>query len=142
MSAIHPIKSDIAAGSVYYYNDPSLKATYSHYCIVVNIDPAKDTVVLLVHASTKINKVKERRKNCPQETLVEISPIQYPEFSKGSIIDCNEVLERDVEVLRKLLAQQKLVKKPIMGLRLIKTLRTGIIASNLVSPNIQALLEE
>ena len=142
MSAIHPIKSDIEAGSVYYYNDPILKATYPHYCIVVNIDPTKDTVILLVHASHRINKVKERRKNCPEETLVAIIPIQYSEFSKESIIDCNEILERDVEMLRILLAQQKLEKKPIMGLRLVRMLRKGIIASNQVPQRIKDLLIE
>lgn len=142
MSAIHPIKCDVTAGSVYYYNDPSLKATYPHFCIVVNIDPSKDAVLLLVHASHRISKVRERRKNCSAETLVEISPIQYQGFDKQSIIDCNDVIERDVEVLRKLLTQHKLEKKPIMGLRFVRMLRKGIIASDQVSPNTKALLEE
>ena len=142
MSAIHPIKSDIVAGSVYYYNDPKLKATYPHYCIVVNIDPSKDAVLLLVHASHRISKAKERRKDCPQETLVEISPVQYPGFDKESIIDCNDVFDRDVGMLTRLLDQHKLEKKPVMGLRLVRMLRNGIIASNQVSPNIKALLTE
>lgn len=142
MSAIHPIKSDITVGSVYYYNDPGLKATYSHYCIVVNIDPLKDAVVLLVHASHKISKVRERRKNCPEETLVGISPIQYSGFDRESIIDCNDVLERDVDMLTRLLAKHKLEKKPVMGLRLVRMLRKGIIASNEVPPNTKALLKE
>ncbi|MGA2670645.1 MAG: hypothetical protein ABSF21_04440 [Dehalococcoidia bacterium] len=142
MSAIHPIKSDITAGSVYYYNDPRLRATYSHYCIVVNIDPAKDTDIILVHASHKIDKVKKRRKNCPDETLVEITPIQYAGFDKESVIDCNDVFVRDVELLANKLGQGKLVKMPIMGLRLVRKLREGIIASNQVSQHIKDLLKE
>jgi len=142
LSAIHPIKSDITAGSVYYYNDPRLRATYSHYCIVVNIDPAKDTDIILVHASHKIDKVKKRRKNCPDETLVEITPIQYAGFDKESVIDCNDVFVRDVELLANKLGQGKLVKMPIMGLRLVRKLREGIIASNQVSQHIKDLLKE
>jgi hypothetical protein len=143
LSTIHPIKSDITAGSVYYYNDPRLRATYSHYCIVVNIDPSKDTDIILVHASHRIDKVKKRRKNFfPEETLVEISPIQYSGFGKESIIDCNDVFVRDVEMLASKLAQQKLVKKPVMDLRLVRKLRKGIIASNQVSQHIKDLLTE
>jgi len=142
LSTIHPIKSDIAAGSVYYYNDPALKATYSHYCIVINIDPSKDAVLLLVHASHRISKVKERRKDCPDETLVEISPIQYSGFDKESVIDCNGVLERGVEMLRRKLAKGKLVKKPVMDLRLVRKLRKGVIASKQVPKRIKGLLAE
>ena len=137
MPTIHPIKSDIAAGSVYYYNDPSLRTTYPHYCIVVNINPSKDALLLLVHAS---HKVRNRRKNCPEETLVEISPIQYPGFDTESIIDCNDVIERDIEMLGRLLAQHRLEKKPVMGLRLVRLLRKGIIASDLTTPNVKARL--
>lgn len=142
MSAFHPIKSDVTAGSVYYYNDPGLKSTYPHYCIVVNINPSKDAVLLLVHASHRISKVKERRKGYPQETLVEIGPIQYPGFDKQSIADCNDVMERDVEALRRLLAQHRLVKKPVMDLRLVRMLRKGIIASDQVAQTTKDLLEE
>jgi len=142
LSTLHPIKSDVIAGSVYYYNDPGLKSTYPHYCIVVNINPSKDTVLLLVHASHRISKVKERRKGYPQETLVEIDPTEYPGFDKQSIIDCNDVMERDVEVLRRLLAQRKLVKKPVMGLRLVRRVRKGIIASDQVAQTTKDLLDE
>lgn len=142
MSTLHPIKSDVIAGSVYYYNDPGLKSTYPHYCIVVNINPSKDTVLLLVHASHRISKVKERRKGYPQETLVEIDPTEYPGFDKQSIIDCNDVMERDVEVLRRLLAQRKLVKKQVMGLRLVRRVRKGIIASDQVAQTTKDLLDE
>lgn len=142
MPTTHPVRSDIEAGSVYYYNDPRLRATYPHFCIVVNIDPSKDTVILLVHASHKINKVRERRNDCPEETLVEISPIQYSGFDKKSIIDCNEILKIDIEVLASKLDQRKLEIKPLMGLRLVRMLRKGLIASNQISPHIKALLTE
>ncbi|MBN2186368.1 MAG: hypothetical protein JW732_02835 [Dehalococcoidia bacterium] len=142
MPTTHPIKSSIEAGSVYYYSDPSLKSTYPHYCIVVNIDPSKEGVIFLVHASHRINKVRERRKGCPKETLVEISPLQYSEFNKKSIIDCNEVLERDIDVIASKFDQRKLEIKPVMGLRLVRILRKGLIVSNQISPHIKSLLKE
>jgi hypothetical protein len=92
--ANHPIRSNITAGSVYQYSDPELGSTYSHYCIVVNIDPLKDKVIFLVYPSRRIDKVRNRRKGCPVETLVEITPTQYSGFEKTFIIDCNVILER------------------------------------------------
>jgi len=138
----HPIWSDIKAGSVYYYNDPALKSTYSHYCIVVNVDPGKDTAIFLVYASHRISMVQKRRKGLPRETLIEISPDQYPEFTKKSVIDCNVVLERTISMLANQFDQRKLDIKPVMGLRLVKMLRRGIIASNQIAPRIQNLLKD
>jgi hypothetical protein len=140
--ANHPITSDIKAGSVYYFNDPDLKSTYPHYCIVVNIDPTKDTAIFLVYSSHKISKVRERAKGCPAETLVEIAPNQYSEFRTKSIIDCNRVLERSIELLANKFDQGKLEIKPIMGLRLVRILRKGLIASDQIDERIKLLLKE
>jgi len=138
----HPIKTDIVDGSVYYYSDPDLQSTYPHYCIVVNLKPSQDKTILLVHASHRIDRVKERRKDCPQETLVEISPIQYVGFDKDTIIDCNEVLVRDIEVLANKLHQGKLQIRPLMGLRLVRQLRKGLIASEQIPQSIKDRLTE
>ena len=51
-------------------------------------------------------------------------------------------MERDVEALRRLLAQHRLVKKPVMDLRLVRMLRKGIIASDQVAQTTKDLLEE
>jgi len=142
LPADHPIKSTITAGSVYYFNDPSLKVTYRHYCIAVNVDPSKDTVILLVYSSHRTSKVRKRRKGFPTETMVEISPIQYPGFDKKSIIDCNKILERNIDVIASKFDQGKLEIKPVMGLRLVKTLRKGLIASNQIPERIKVLLRD
>ena len=138
--ANHPIRSNITAGSVYYYNDPELGSSYSHFCIVVNIDPLKDSAIFLVYSSLRIDRVRNRRKGYPAETLVEITPAQYPEFEKKSIIDCNVILERSIDTLVNKRKQGKLIIKPIMDLRLIRILRRGLMASNQIAERIKALL--
>lgn len=142
MPAGHPLKSTINAGSVYYFNDPAFKATYRHYCIVVNINPSKDTVIFLVYCSHRISKVRERRKDLSSETLVEISHSQYPEFSKKSIIDCNVILERNIDILANKFDQGKLEIKPVMGLRLVRVLRNALIASIQIDNRIKVLLKD
>jgi len=141
-SVSHPIRSQITAGSVYYYNDPELQSTYRHFCIVLNIDASKDTVIFLGYASHRISKVRERRKGFSNETLVEISPQQYSGFKKKSIVDCNIVLEKSINILANLFDQGKLKIEPVMGLRLVRLLRKGVIASDQVRPRIQELLRD
>jgi hypothetical protein len=87
------IKSTIKAGSVYYFPDDSLHSPDPHYFIVVNINPLDDTVIILVCASSRIEKVKLRRNLCPPMTLVEVTPDEYNDFSVLSIIDCNYIFE-------------------------------------------------
>jgi hypothetical protein len=140
--ANHPIRSNITAGSVYYYNDPELGSAYSHFCIVVNIDPSKDTVIFLVYPSSRIDRVRNRRKGYPAETLVEITSAQYSEFGKKSIIDCNVILERSIDALVNRHKQGKLIIKPVMDLRLIKILRRGLMASNQIADRIKSLLKD
>lgn len=140
-SAYDIIRSTIQAGFVYYYHDKTIKSSKQHNYIVININPSKDTVILLVCSSSQIDKTRKRRKYCPSETLVEITPNQYPGFSKKSIIDCNDVSERSIEEIADMLSRRKLQTKPVMGLRLIKKLRQGVILSNLISNEIKALLQ-
>ena len=93
------IKATIKSGSVYYFTEESFPSTEPHYFIVLNIDPLKDRVVFLVCASSKIEKVKRRRLHCPSETLVIISPVQYAVFKYETVIDCNSVFEKPVDLL-------------------------------------------
>jgi len=102
------IKSTIKIGSVYYFIEESLNSPQPHYFIVLNINPREDTVILLVCASSQIDKIIKRRRTCPNNTLIEISPDEYPDFKVTSIIDCNVVFERTIDQLVDKLANKKL----------------------------------
>lgn len=140
-SAHDIIKSTIQAGSVYYYYEKAFKSPKQHNFIVININPSKDTVILLVCSSTQIDNTRRLRKDCPSETLVEITPNQYSGFSKRSIIDCNDVSVRSIEEIADMLSRRKLQIKPVMGLRLVRKLREGVMLSNQISNRIKALLQ-
>ena len=89
------IRSTITLGSVYYFPEDSFKSSEPHYFIVLNIDPIDDIVLYLVCTQSDIENVRNViRKDCPYETLVEITPSEYPKLKWKSIIDCNYVLCR------------------------------------------------
>jgi hypothetical protein len=110
------VRSTIKAGSVYYFYEKSIGSPKQHRFIVINVDPSKDTVIILACASSQIKHFKKLRSNCPSETLVEITPLQYSGFTEKSIIDCNEVFPKSISELAEMLSKGKLQEKPIMGI--------------------------
>lgn len=136
------IKSTIKLGSVYYFTEESFSSSKPHYFIIINTDPQEDKVIFLVCASHQIDKVRNRRKVCPQETLVEITPDQYSGFKVTSIIDCNFVVEKNISQLVDKLAREELKLKPEMDVPLVKRLRAGVLCSPLTERRIKALLQD
>jgi len=136
------IKSTIRLGSVYYYPENSLRSSKPHYFIVINIDPQEDKVIFLVCASSQIDKAKNRRRTCPIETLVEISPDQYPGFKVDSIIDCNYVFETNIgQLVDKLLRKELRIKIEMDG-AVVRLLREGVLSSPLIERRVKTLLQD
>lgn len=136
------IKAAIRLGSVYYFPEESFKSLEPHYFIVINTDPYRDTVILLVCASSQIDTVHRYRNTCPIETIVEITPAQYAGFKVNSIIDCNNVIEKSIDQLIEKLEQNKLKIKEEMDASLVQKLREGAISSPLIERRIKELLKD
>lgn len=134
------IRGTIRAGSVYYFPHESFSSPEPHYFVVINIDPTIDEVILLICASSKIASVKSQWRNCPDETLVVISPHQYSGFKSISILNCNYVIEQSIDQLVERLSNKQLKLKPEMSIELVKQLRQGVIISSTVSGRIKGLL--
>jgi hypothetical protein len=135
------IKSTIQPGSVYYFPEESLHSTEPHYFVVININPLNDSAIILTCSSSKIEKVKSRRKSCPSVTLIEINPIQYPDFSIQSIIDCNVIFEKSISQIVEKLSSGNLRLKTEMDLSLVNSIRKGIMASPLIENRIKDILQ-
>lgn len=136
------IQSNIEAGSVFYFLEKSIDSPKPHRFIVLNINPQTDILIVLVCASTQFERFRRLRKNCPNETLVEITPIQYSGLTEKSIIDCNKVFPKQIDEITLLLSKKKLQVLPRMDLRLVRKLRNGVLMSPLVAREIKTLLRD
>jgi hypothetical protein len=134
------IRAAIKGGSVYYFPEESFSSEAPHYFIVLNHDPLAETLIILACASSKIDKVKQRRCRCHPQTLVEITPQQYPDFTTHSIIDCNRVLEKTIGQLVEKLASGQLKRKTEMDLSLVEQLRQGVLLSTQIDTRIKNIL--
>lgn len=91
------IKVTLEAGRVFKLQHRHLSSALAHYFVVVNHSPNSDNLLIMCVFSSQIEKVRRRCSVYPNETLVEISPSEYSEISKDSIIDCNSLLNMSIE---------------------------------------------
>ena len=137
------ILATIKTGSVYYFEEEELSSDEPHYFVVLNQNPRREEFLILVCASSQVEKRKQiiQRLGFPQETLVFVSPSEYPIFSKDTVIDCNRVFEKTSQTLIEKLEQNKLkVCTDIIPDTILQKLTKGISASTQVSEKIKRML--
>ncbi len=142
MTRIPPeiIKVSIKPGSVYYLREDTFKSTEKHYFVVINRDPRSDEVILLVCASSRISHVKLLYKHCSKETLVIVTPEEYNGFRIPSIFNCNSIFIKDIKTIMKKYKDNELLIKPEMDIKLVDTLRKGVLASNQILEYVKEML--
>ena len=96
----------------------------------------------MVYSSSRIEKVRRRRRDLPPETLVEIEPGDYPCFLVDSIVDCNIVMVKQIEELTKRLQAGKLKMKTQIEQHIVEKLRLGVRASPLVDEELKRVLAD
>ena len=123
------LRLSLRRGTVYYFQHRGLLSEASHYFVVMNTDPKRDTVLLLAVASSQVDKIRERRKNLPPETLVEVSPGDYVGFTKPTLVDCNQVFELDRAELVSRYEAKSIRSHPDLPGEILDRVREGILAS-------------
>lgn len=89
----------LRSGTVYYFEHRGVYSNEPHFFAVINADPLSSNVLIMTIGSSRVSKVQDRRKGLPPETLVIVDPSEYPDFTKPTIIDCNQVFELSKEEL-------------------------------------------
>jgi hypothetical protein len=134
------LRLTLRGGSVYYLQDRRLSSPEPHYFVVLNVDPACDACLVLVVASSKIDNVRRRRLDMPPDTLVEIPPSDYAEFSVQSIVDCNTLFSVTRQELLQKLQAGVAAEMAAMPAGLLARLRQGVLASPLIEESTKDIL--
>ena len=137
------ILATIKTGSVYYFEEEQLSSDEPHYFIVLNQNPRTEEFLIFVCASSQVEKRKQiiQRLGFPRETLVFVSPSEYPIFFKDTVVDCNRVFEKTSQTLIEKLDQNKLkVCTEIISDAILQKLIKGILASTQISEKIKCML--
>jgi hypothetical protein len=93
------LRLTLRSGTVYYFQHRELTSGEPHFFIVLNAEPQSDKILILAVGSSQIDTVRRRRAGLPPESLVVVDEPEYPDFSKPTVIDCNQVFELSKEEL-------------------------------------------
>jgi hypothetical protein len=133
----------IRTGSVFYFEEEAISSAEPHFFVVLNKNPRTEEVLVLVCASSQVEKRKQaiQRLGFPATTLVFVSPTEYVLFKKDTVIDCNRAYEKTPQSLVEKLEQGKLkVCTEIMAEAIVQQLLQGVMASPQVAERVKQLL--
>ena len=126
---VDPVAAWEAAVQVFLPTEEGRKKSCPKSAFLGLCDPLRDTVLLLAVASSQVDKIRERRRNLPADTLVEVAPHEYEGFTKNTMIDCNQVFELDRAELVSRFQAKSIRSHPDLPLDILNRVRDGILAS-------------
>lgn len=135
----------IEQGSVFNFYitfDGVGRQSKNRYFVVVNRNPKTDTVLIMVTSTTQIIKKKEfvKRVGISEQTIVSISPKEYPTFSAESAFNCNDVHEVSMQDLIRKIEEGGSMNYPKIPDSILAKLIIGINESPNVALAIKKLL--
>jgi len=134
------LRLSLREGSVFYFQERKLSSAEPHFHIVVN-NPLSQQVLLLTVVTSKVEKVKFRRRDCLQ-TLVELSPADLPRIlTEPSIVDCNNLTHIRLDEFCDRWTRKEIKSfKEDLPVPLRKALRSAIHASEILADELKALV--
>lgn len=127
------IRLSLRQGTVYYMAERTLSSIEPHFFIVLNTNPLRDETLLLVMSSSQIDSVKRRRVKEPPSTVVEINQVDYADFTKDSVVDCNNVFSKSLLELCEQYQKKGIVSKSDIPPSILAKLTQGVLDSRIVS---------
>ena len=99
----------------------------------MNSDPASNILLLLVCATSQVDKVRKWTRGYPKETRVEVSQEEYECFTKPTtVFNCNYLLAKTKDELKDKVTSGHLKRKEDIPPKVYKKLKRGVLQS----PNI------
>lgn len=120
--------------------------TNHHIGVVVNADPNTQQAVVVVCASSQVEKLRAfiaRRDNLSPNTLVCITGGSYPHFGKDTAFNCNnpEVIPFDVlDTWQNQNSVELITRNGVIDSDLLDEIRAGIMISDMVEDAIKEML--
>lgn len=133
------LRLGLRAGSVFYFQSRQLTSAKPHFFVVVNRDPLRSQLLLLTIVTSNIADVRTRNRT-RMETVVEILPREYAEFTKHSAIDCNVVLEKPLAELAGMVTRKEVRYHRDLPAEIFIRIRSAILASPVVAEELKEML--
>lgn len=144
-----PVKIRIALcieqGAVFNFRmevDGPKRQSKNRYFVVLNRNPKTDTALVLVTSTTQVARRREfvQRAGISEQTIVSVSPKEYPVFTSESAFNCNDVIEVSMDNLIRKVEDNGSMNYPKIPDSILAKLIVGINESPRIAPAIKKLL--
>jgi hypothetical protein len=133
------LRAGLRAGSVFYFRSRELTSREPHFFIVVNREPVRTELLLLTIVTSNIADVRTRNRT-RMETVVEITPSEYSEFTRLSAVDCNVVLEKPLAELAGMVRRKEVRYHRNVPPEIFAKIKAAVLASPLVPDELKQML--
>lgn len=128
--------------NVFYGTYREFHSGKPHYLIVIGLPSDTMPCIVLTAVTSQIEKARRRQEinGFPPETLVEVTPEEYPVLNMPSLVDCNY----PVKCPRNLFEMDfgEFNRKDDMPAEIVKRIINGVMQSPLVSAEIKNMLKD
>lgn len=132
----------IKEGNVYLFQNPNFtNVDHEHFHVVVNRSPQVEEVIILVHATSQVEKKRQwvESNNLPDDTLVITNPTECQFLSKETAFNCNDRTLFTKDDLESLTDSYQLKYIEQIPTQLLERIRAGLMASPLIEEEIKDL---
>jgi hypothetical protein len=133
------LRAGLRAGSVFYFRSRELTSREPHFFIVVNREPVRTELLLLTIVTSNIADVRTRNRT-RMETVVEITPSEYSEFTRLSAVDCNVALEKPLAELAGMVRRKEVRYHRDLPPEIFAKIKAAVLASPLVPDELKQML--
>jgi hypothetical protein len=133
------LRAGLRAGSVFYFRSRELTSREPHFFIVVNREPVRNELLLVTIVTSNIADVRTRNRT-RMETVVEITPNEYSEFTRLSAVDCNVVLEKPLAELAGMVRRKEVRYHRDLPPNIFEKIRAAVLASPLVADELKDMI--
>lgn len=133
------LRTGLRAGSVFYFQSREPTSAEPHFFVVVNAEPLRTELLVLTIVTSNLTDVRTRNRTRMQ-TVVEITPADYSEFTLHSAIDCNAVFEKPLSDLAGMVRRKEVRFHRDLPPIIFAKVRAAVLASPVVADELKEML--
>ena len=133
----------VEKGNVYLFNNPNFaNPDNEHFHVVVNCDPQNQELVVLVNATSKVEKQEKwiQNRRLPKATLVQTNPTECSFLSKPTAFNCNNAFVFSKDDMSNFTDEAKLTYIDKVPKEITDKICAGLKASPVIEQYIKDLL--
>lgn len=112
-----------------------------HFYVLLNTPINGSLILVMVHASSQLNRIQSIESSEPDGTLVYVGIGEYTEFIKSTVFDCNVITPMTKEKFIEKYGKDQIEIKSDISALIVCTLQKGVLKSRKIELRYKKIIE-